>query len=188
MFMESEEVGKSGRDVGDLLRLKRAEHPDDAFWDHFQDDLRREIVRRMVETVPRRRWVAIALGTLSGAWPVISGSVAAMIALVSLGILADPESRDRSWVSEDLAADRGQQRVVAEMPIHVAETRFVVEVLESGVSPGDPDAGAALGQSDGFRFEQSTDYGAMDLEFVTDTFSSGAAKVSSGSEAAFFAN
>ncbi len=176
------------RDVEELLRLKRSERPSPEFWDGFQDDLRREIVRRMVEPVPRRRFVTGLLAMFSGAWPIVSGSAAAMLALISLGTIESREDFSGVWAEEVASKASAPGPDSATDLMEMGETRFVVEVIESGVTESRADIMPLAGQADGFRFERETDFNASEMQFVTDTYSSGDYHEASGFEAAFFAN
>lgn len=175
------------RDVGDLLRLKRAEKPDPEFWDGFQDNLKREIVRRMVEPVPRRRWIGIAVGNLAGAWPVASGSVAAMAALVSIGTMVGEPGASR-WVDEANLAAMESAQPIPTATVEFRETRFEVEIIESKADGLEVDPVSIAGTDESFHYEGNIDFNANELQFVTETLSSREMEGGSAFEGAFFAN
>lgn len=82
--------------IEDLLRLKRAERPDDAFWHEFDAGLRRKQLAAIVE--PRPWWLGLSLLARRVSPPVwaasaVSGGAAALFALVSLNTTASaPDS------------------------------------------------------------------------------------------------
>jgi len=86
-----------------LLRLKRHERPDDAFWSRFDADLHQRMLQTLVKKEP---WHAQILRGLSGRLAVTSAAVgaAALFAVLAVHSVAPGTGADRKEASRQAAA------------------------------------------------------------------------------------
>lgn len=97
----AENTQSSKVNVEDLLRIKRAERPDDVFWDTFDKELHQRMLRTLVKKDP---WYAQILRGLSGrlAQTIAVGSAAAVVALMVFGPVLDEPVAQMSASYADL--------------------------------------------------------------------------------------
>jgi len=106
--------------VEDLLRLKRHEKPDDAFWGKFDRELHQQMLRTLVKKDPW--YIQISRG-FSGHFAQSIGVVAAAIALAVVGVRSTFHS-----------GGEGASTVVAEEPSGLTPIQFRVAEYPSEIT------------------------------------------------------
>jgi len=134
-----------------LLSLKKAERPDDAFWQRFDRDLEKKIVRSVVSREPRlqvfRGWVKAHAGWVAGV------GCAVFLAAVMVTNIEDSALEPERIVEEASVWETGEtqrtedvapagRRTVVAPSLSGSDNSFVIEVLSSG--RGGAGSGASL--------------------------------------------
>ncbi len=124
----------------DLLRLKRAEQPDEMFWSRFDRELEKKIVRSVVSREPRAyaglRWVKAHAGLSAG----IACSVLVLgflLAGVDRPTEVQPSLQKAEAVVPKAEISKTANAVPTRPRIHAptlsdSQNDFVIEVLSSG--------------------------------------------------------
>lgn len=130
--MPEEKTNRNHPTLEQLLRVKRAESPDDDFWKRFDRDLEKKIVRSVVARQP---WPFAALRWCRGHAVAIGFAAGACMLLLSLVPGLEPPAetvRPEKPAAGQPAAAAAPRSAVRIPELQASRQDFVIEVLSSG--------------------------------------------------------
>lgn len=117
-------------DVGDLLRLKRHERPDEAYWARFDRELHEKTLRTLVKQRPQARSIWALLGRWQAVLPLAGAAAFALTLAMSNGLLKFPKGQSPVEVASITVTSQTTVAVDSKQPGEpVGSHSFVVSAL-----------------------------------------------------------
>lgn len=182
----SSRSSRSSVSLEELLRFKRAERPDEAFWEQFDGELHERMMQTLVKKAP---WHVQILRGLSGKFAQSTAIAAAaavlalmvvrpaLIAPADLGEQNQPTLASTSTPHMSLEATEGAEAAANEIdPSLMAEADYRIEALSASAAGGDSAVTRDFGLDhlDAARYDRTAYSADMALSGVT---SSGVASI-----------